>query len=320
MRHADAEMVAADLLRVLRGRRSRPDFSRRLGFRSNVALRWECGLSWPAADDFVRALSRVQPDAATLFARFMGWRPDTTRPPSAAEVAAFLREQRGKVPIRTLVERTGYNRYQIGRWLSGRTRPRLPEFLCLVEAASRRLLDLLACLVDPARMPTVAPRWRALCAARAAAYEAPWSHAVLRALEVERPGGRESIPRLARRIGLTEELVAEGLAKLVETGQVRKARGRHRVQRVQAVDTRAESERGPALKAYWGRMAIQRLERGTAAGQFGYSLFAVSHADMQRLKQLQLDYVRAMQSIIAESTEPECVGLYCSQLLDLRAI
>lgn len=33
--------------------------------------------------------------------------------------------------------------------------------------------------------------------------------------------------------------------------------------------------------------------------------------------QLQLQFVRAMQELIASSEPSECVGLYCAQLLDL---
>jgi len=48
-------------------------------------------------------------------------------------------------------------------------------------------------------------------------------------------------------------------------------------------------------------------------------LFAASRADLTRLRELQLQYVRAMQDIVARSEPSECVGLYCVQLLDLKA-
>jgi hypothetical protein len=66
----------------------------------------------------------------------------------------------------------------------------------------------------------------------------------------------------------------------------------------------------------WTRTALERLER-SSPGNFGYSLFAVSRPDLQRLRDLHLEYVRAMQELIARSQPSECVGLYCSQLLDL---
>ncbi len=321
MNHESAEIVAADLVRALRGRRSRAAFSKRLGYRSNVVYRWETGIAWPVTDDFLRAVGRVDPGVATLFPRFFGRSgPDgpSAEPPSAARVAAFLRELRGKTPIGVLAERTGYSRYRIGRWLKGSSRPRLPEFLSLVEASSRRLLDLFAGLIDPARLPSLAPRWRELCAAREAAYESPWSHAVLRALELAGYRRNPSTAWLAARLGLDEAGVEAGLAQLRRSGQVERSRGRYRVRRVQMVDTGADPARARKLKATWARTAVDRLEAGSA-GSFGYSLFAVSRSDLQKLRDLHLEYVRAMQSVIAQSKSSECVGLYCSQLLDLAS-
>ena len=74
--------------------------------------------------------------------------------------------------------------------------------------------------------------------------------------------------------------------------------------------------RAHALKVAWTTTALERMRRG-AAGRFGYGLFAVSRADLQRLHALHLQYVRAMQEVVASSQPSECVALYCSQLLDL---
>jgi hypothetical protein len=56
-----------------------------------------------------------------------------------------------------------------------------------------------------------------------------------------------------------------------------------------------------------------------APGHYGYTLFAASRADLQRLRELHLEYARAMQYVIAASQPGECVGLFCAQLLDLAA-
>jgi hypothetical protein len=39
----------------------------------------------------------------------------------------------------------------------------------------------------------------------------------------------------------------------------------------------------------------------------------------RRLRELNPEYVRAMQYLIAQSQPGECVGLFCAQLLDLAA-
>jgi hypothetical protein len=73
------------------------------------------------------------------------------------------------------------------------------------------------------------------------------------------------------------------------------------------------------LKAAWSNVAVERLRAGST-GSFGYSVFAVSRDDLRKLRDLQLEYVRGMQSLIAASTPGQCVGLYCAQLMDLSAV
>lgn len=320
MQHEEAEMIAADLVRALRGRLSRAAFSKRLGYRSNVVVRWETKSAWPSADAFLTRVGAIKPRLLQLLPRFLGHAPasHTNTKVMPADVASFLRELRGKTPLSVLAERAGYSRFRVSRWLQGSSRPRLPEFLCLVEAATRRLLDLIAHMTDPLHMPTVAPRYRELRVAREVAYDAPWSHAVLRTLELTDHPSKHQPAWIAKRLGISVVEVEAGLAQLVRGGLVRKIRNRYRPTRVQLIDTRADPTRALGLKAHWARSAVARLEAG-APGGFGYSLFAVSKRDLQRLRELHLEYVRAMQTVIAESEQPECVGLYCSQLVDLGA-
>jgi hypothetical protein len=153
------------------------------------------------------------------------------------------------------------------------------------------------------------------------AYDAPWSHAVLHALELDayrkaRPSQASAV--LAAALGVTAVEVESGLLALAESGQIRRARGKWHVERVLALDTSADPERSRTLKHAWTAVAADRLQRGVP-GNYGYSVFAVSREDLGKLKELQLQYVRAMQSLIAASAPAECVGLYCAQLLDLGA-
>lgn len=319
-----AEIIAAELVRAVRGRRSHAAFSKRIGYRSNITRRWAAGECWPTAADFLAACTQVKPSTAELYATFDRRAPawlDPTAPFSPASVARFLNEQRGETPIGVLAERTGFNRYSVSRWLKGTAQPRLPELLCLVEATSRRVLDFIACIVDPALMPSCKDEWATLCAARSVAYDSPWSHAVLHALELEgyrAVSAARSRAWLARCLGISIAEVDASLAALVRSRQIRKHRGKWRADRVVAVDTSADVVRGRALKAAWTKVAAERLAAG-APGSFGYSVFAISRPDLQRLRGLQLQYVRAMQSLIADSKRGDCVGLYCAQLLDLGA-
>jgi hypothetical protein len=322
--HADiAEEMSIDLVRAVRGRRTQTGLSRSLGYRSNIVHRWETRQCAPVAARFLQLCLRLKPAMKELIPRFLKGAPswyDPAEPFSPDAVAALLRHLRGRTPIRSLVERTGCSRFQIGRWLSGGAEPKLPEFLALVEACTRRVLDFIAGIVDPLSMTSTARLWRELQRAREAAYEWPMSQAVLHALELrayrEQRSASAALLFLCARLGLSLEEVEEGLRVLEQSGQVRKMRGRYRLHRVQSIDTSQDPERSRALKAQWTELAVQRLRAGTP-GVHGYSVFAVTRADLARLRELELEYVRAMHSVIADSAPAECVGLYCVHLLDL---
>jgi hypothetical protein len=215
----------------------------------------------------------------------------------------------------------GHNRYSVSRWFEGSAEPKLPDFLGLVDVAGRRLLDLIAALEDPLRIPSIREDWTRLQLAREAAYRQPFSHAVLRALELsDNPPGAAAQKRfIAARLGIGIAEVEAALQLLTATSQVQRRRRGWKPKQVMTVDTNHDPLRARDVKLAWTKTALARLERNDP-GSFGYSLFAISRADLARLEALHLQYVRAMQAIIAESRPNECVGLYCSQLLDLGAV
>lgn len=269
----------------------------------------------------MQACVRIRPRTSQLFLVFFQRAPDWWEPAlgfSVEAIAAFLRELRGKISIGVLAEQTGFSRFSVGRWLTGKAQPRLPEFLRLIEATSRRMLDFIANIVDPSQLPSAAAHWQRLKTAREAAYEAPWSHAVLRALELDSSKKRRSSSWIASRLGIEISEVEKGLEILERTGQIKKVRGQWQVDRVLSVDTSTDPVRARKLKMAWSEVALSRLRDGHQ-GNFGYSLFSISRRDLRRLRDLHLEYLREMQHVIAKSTPGECVGLYCAQLMDLAA-
>jgi len=103
----------------------------------------------------------------------------------------------------------------------------------------------------------------------------------------------------------------------VSTQQVKKTSRGYRLSTPSvAVDTGDDPRRAMGLRLAWAQTAVER-QRQQRPGHYGYSLFAVSREDLRRLHQVHLQYVRVMQEIIAGSTQSDCVGLYCAQLLDL---
>jgi DNA-binding transcriptional regulator YiaG len=320
----DYELLASQLIRRLRGRRSCAEFSRRAGYRSNVVHRWESGVSFPSAATYIGLHGRFRPREADWIRRFFNMSPDWAQkldPASAPAVATFLNQLRGKTPILAIANKAARNRYSVARWLAGSSEPRLDDFLRLVDVSSRRLLDLLAAFEDPTDLPAVRSQWHELQLARSAAYEFPWSHAVLRALELaHQPQGRkEQTERIAMKLGVPVAEVEHALRILVATGQVRRSPKGYRPRQVMVTDTSQDQRRAHELKVSWTETALARM-RARVPGKYGYSLFAVSTADFARLAEIHLQYVRAMQDIIARSAPSECVGLYCAQLLNLEAL
>jgi transcriptional regulator with XRE-family HTH domain len=315
------EQVARQLVRAVRGRRSQSDLSRRSGYRSNMVQRWEAGECSPTAANFFDVCRTQRIDLEGALCAFYGRRPEWLPqrwPASNVAVAALLRDHKGKVALSDLAERTGYNRYSLARWLNAQASPRLPQFLHVLDVAGQRMIDFVATLTDPAKLPLLRESWERLNQAREIAYGEPWSHAVLRALEIEeyqRSGWREA-GFLAQKLGVSDAVVARALSSLVETGQVQEVHGRFRPSQVLSVNTGRDPQRARQLKATWAKEALRRLQGG-GPGLFGYSLFAVGQQDLRRLREIQLEYVRAMEAVVANSSTSECVGLYCVQLMDL---
>lgn len=317
----DFEALASELIRALRGARSQAATSRRLGYRSNVVRTWEAGRRFPTASRFFWICGRlgVAPNQAlrAFYTAAPSWLSalDLT---SASGVAQLLSDLRGKAKLADIAMRAGCSRFSLSRWLSGATEPRLPDLLRLVEAISLRGLDFVASFVDPRSLPSAARRFEELETARRVAVELPWSHAVLRALELR---DYLSLPQhqpgfIAAKLGIFLDEEQRCLSLLSRSGQIHKRRGLWRVKRVQTVDTRSAPGAGKHLLWWWARLGADRLEAGRQ-GRFAYNLFTVSERDLERLRELQLAYFRELRSIVAQSEPAERVVVANLQLFAL---
>lgn len=316
----DFEQISAEFVRALRGRRSQPAFCRRLGYKSNVAYTWESKRGFPTAARALWAAEQVGISVRDAYREFYRLTPDWMNeadPATPEGVARFLRDLKGGTSIVDLASYSGKSRFAISRWIKGETEPKLPEFFQLVECSSLRLVDLLEQLVDPRSMPSVRKRWETIDVARRVAYEAPWTQAVLRAIELK---AYEELPRheagwIARRIGIDEEKEKECLELLKSTGQIRWDEDHWVSGEMLTLDTRKNPEAAIAMRMWWGKVALERF----ATGQRGmmYNVFNVSEADLGRLRELQKAYFNELRTIIAQSKPVERVALATVQLLDL---
>ena len=301
----DHEALARDLLRALRGRRSQTAFSRRLGYVSNVAYAWEAGRRAPTAAEALRAASRVGIDVrAALVPFFQRSLPEDLRAldaTSPAFVAALLRDLRGGATIGALATRVGMDRSAVSRILAGRTEPKLAVFLRLVDATSRRLLDLLAGLVDVAALPAAREEWARVEALRRLAVRDPLSEAVPRFLELDQYLAlrRHRTGWIAARLGITRAAEERTLRDLAAAGVIRWDGTHWRPDRDRSVDTsRFEAEAVARLRAHWTEEARRRITAGRE-GLFSYLVFSTDDATLAAIHELRLRFFRELRALVA---------------------
>jgi DNA-binding phage protein len=320
----DIELLAAELIRALRGRRSQAAFSRRLGFQTNVVHTWEARRRWPTASRTFAAAERAGIDVRAALTRFYRTAPQwLVKGPTAPDVtspeliAQLLLDLQGRSTIADVALRAGRSRFAVARWIKGEAEPRLPDFLRMIEATSLRLLDFVAAFVDPEQLPSASASWQQLEAGRRAAFQLPWSHAVLRVLELEsyRAAAVHRRGFIAAQLDISLEEEEQCVQALLTSGQLDWDGSRYRVNE-RLTDTSHNPEAGRILKIWWTEQALTRLKQDRE-GLYSYNLFAVSERDYQRLRQLHLDYFRELRSIVAQSGPAERVVLAHLQLLPL---
>jgi transcriptional regulator with XRE-family HTH domain len=313
------EAAAKELIRALRGKRSQLALSRRLGLKSNVVYRWESGRAWPTAQQLFQlariTARRIAPPLAS-FAQTLPTLAIETR----AGAAAFITALAQPFTVNEVARRVGVSRFVVSRWLAGSSAIRLPELLALVEATTLRVLDFIAIFCDPRDLPSTSSAFQRLSVARSTAYDAPWSHAVLRALELD---GYQQLERhrpgwIASRIGISREEEERCLSLLSTSGQIKRQRGRYVVLERKVVDTGVDAERRRALRAFWSNTAVERLKRGDE-GVFGFNVFAIAEADIEKLTSLYVDFFGKMRALVDASTPSQRVMLLATQIVGLDA-
>jgi Domain of unknown function (DUF4423) len=313
------EALSSQLLRALRGRRTQKALSQRLGFRSNVANAWETGRDFPRASTFfrlIRLTGRDGPGALTRFRPELEVVGSLEEPTSAGAILEMLR---GKRKIGELAATANLDRFLVSRILKGRSDPRLPDFLALLEALTLSCLDFMALFVDVGTLPECGERWGAIEAARRAAYEFPWAQALVlltdlpeyAALPAHRPGW------FAARLGLTTHEEDDCLKLLVTLGRLRFDAGKYvRARGSLAVDTRNDREQTRRLGAHWMNVAAGRL-LGEGGVRFAFNVFGVNRADAERLRELQRRYFAELRTIVAASEPTEVALVAQFSLMDL---
>ncbi|MEZ4236903.1 MAG: DUF4423 domain-containing protein [Myxococcota bacterium] len=291
--------------------------SRRLGYSSNPVADWEAGRRFPTAAEALRACALVGIDVPAAFLRFSAAEGAAMADPGDEAVARWLAALRGNTPVKDLAQRLGQSRYAVARWLAGETRPRLPDFLGLVDALTSRLSDLVAELVPIEDVPALLDAHRQRHASRRLAFDEPWVAAVMVLLETRgyRALGEHRDGWLAERLGVPLEVERRCLDRLVEAGLVaRDRRGRYQTREALTIDASADPTGTMRLKAHWAALGPQRAVAPHPGDMVSYNVVAVSRADLERIREAHVRYFMEVRSIVAAS-RPEVAALVNVQLL-----
>jgi len=208
-----------------------------------------------------------------------------------------------------LAERSGLSRQQIGRVLSGRSQGRLPMVLRLVHAMTGRVSDLVGALVDVELVPAVASEAAARKALSRLAFAHPWSPAARAWLGASGGVNVEAAePTMAASLGMSEPEAGVLIQALISAGAARTEGGRLLAAEPATVEVRATPRDMERLRAHWARVSSERVAAQPQAGLFSFNVFAVSRADLARIKEAQRAFYREVRAIVSAS-EPEVAAL-----------
>lgn len=317
------DSAARQLMRALRGPRSQAMFSRRLGFASNVAAKWESGQRMPSATQAFSYSQRLGVDVAAVLTRFQPNVELQLDPRSALpDVAAWLSALRGAQRLTDIARSSTLSRYSVSRVLSGHSQPRLPQFLALVDALTQRADELIDLWVGIEQVPAVEGRFRRMKAAREAINERPVCLAVMCLLDTQalrRKPRSEQHAELSRVLELPNSEVDECLRLLSDGGVIAEQEGRYQPVGALTVDARTNRAREQAVKGYWANVAAERALEPRHNDVCSYNVFSISHEDYGRLRGLQRDFYRGARALIAASEPTELAGLLMVQIVAWEA-
>lgn len=289
----DHGALARELLRALRGTRSREAFARRLGASANAIYAWESGRRIPSADLLFHAADRDGVDVAASLRRFFEGEEDlgAIDPRDRLLPGRVLAALRGSATVSDLARRAGVERTALSRWLSGAAVPRLPELLAVLDASGARLVDFVSIFVDPGLLPSMEAPWRRLRAARRLIAEHPWASPLLVALELDAVVAAPAHPPgfVGATVGIDAETEQRCLALLAEAGLATREGDRWVSPPHPHVALHAPSARR-AARAWAAREAASRIE-SDAPGSFGFLVAAISREDEARLLEARQRFV-----------------------------
>ncbi len=300
--------AASQFIRAVRAHRSQVAFSRWLGYRGNVAAKWEGGHRFPTFGEALRAADRCGLDAVGALQRFHAPSAAAWDPTAPELIDAWLRALQGRAPQKLIAERAGLSRQQVGRLLSGRARGRLPVVMRVVDAMTGRLPDLISELVPIESVPALAREAAVRRALARLAFEHPWSPAAQAWLEAQGSvRSRQAVERLAAALGIDASASRTLIDALVAAGVAEHRSGQLRPVEPATVEIQATPEDLRRIRTHWARVSAERVAAGHG-DLFSFNVFAIGRDDLARVREAQRRFYREVRAIVAESP-PEVAAM-----------
>jgi transcriptional regulator with XRE-family HTH domain len=301
----DLALVARELVRAVRGKRSQTTVNRRLGCAFNQVHRWERGqtrVKWP---DFVELCEVCRVDLRRALADVLGYYDDPAR--ADLLVSNLIRPSSAAF----LKEAAGLSRALVAHWVSGRASPRLEDVLLLFDRSRTALVEFVDRLVGAQTLSSLAEAVSARALRRALLTAHPNLEVVLGALELE---GYRRLPAhddrfVATAGGISVAETRTILAKLCEVGTIALRKKKYVLceRWLFTYDLRGDFGVIQPVKLHWIARGADELRRHTTFQgdeAFSYYVFSASHETARLVLDEYAGFIKRVITIVESQGEP----------------
>jgi transcriptional regulator with XRE-family HTH domain len=310
-------IIRQELVRALRGRISQERLSARLGFRSNQLHRWEAGtgsLDWIQFTRLCEACKRNLPKTVHYVLGFGG---------NLKDAPGLIRHLAGTEKVSEIARKTGFSRFVVSKWLSGKSIPPLDVILEMMESLQFILVEFVGDLVPIESVPSLREVASQLQKQKDLFYTHPEAEAVICTLALAQ---YQALPRhkpgmIADWIGITREQEAFAISALEKVGLISERLGKFEVKTTQ-VDTQGNFFQALKIRRHWAKqyekfINLCKPPEGPRS-KTGYFLIDLSEVGEKKVHAAYLEYCFKLRAIAqSDFGAKKTVKLCNAQIIDL---
>lgn len=236
---------------------------------------------------------------------------------------ALVKHLLGAEALSRVAVSTGFPRFVISRWRSGKSERSLEQMLRLLDASVFSLPEFLGRLVAPDLLPSIFKQLEKERRERELHYEHPWIAAlllILRTVEYARLG-RHQEGFLAKKLGISLETERAVMKELIEFGVIVKEGARFAPSQ-RKLCTIGDSEGARRIREYWTARCLGFIRENPPnppRNHWGYLLFNVNIETARKVRERYFSFFNDLTVIIQQSGEgSEEVYLLNLQLLNIK--